>query len=55
MRKFILAILGILVVAAAWFFGNQLIEKNQKPKPKFKKQIKTVDTMNFSLYVSIYM
>ena len=42
MRKIILAILGVLVVASAVFFGNQLVEKNQKPKPKFKKQIKTV-------------
>ena len=42
MRKIILAILGVLVVAAAVFFGNQLVEKNRKPKPKFKKQIKTV-------------
>ena len=37
MRKIILAILGVLVVAAAVFFGNQLVEKNRKPKPKFKK------------------
>ena len=42
MRKIILAILGVLVVASAVFFGNQLVEKNRKPKPKFKKQIKTV-------------
>ena len=42
MRKIILAILGVIVVAAAVFFGNQLVEKNRKPKPKFKKQIKTV-------------
>jgi len=42
MRKIILAILGVLVVVAAVFFGNQLVEKSQKPKPKFKKQIKTV-------------
>ena len=40
MRKIILAILGVLVVASAVFFGNQLVEKNRKPKPKFKKQIK---------------
>ena len=42
MRKIILAILGILCIAAAVFFGNRLVEKNKKPKPKFKKQIKTV-------------
>ena len=42
MRKIILAMLGILVIASAVFLGNYLVEKNQKPKPKFKKQIKTV-------------
>ena len=46
MRKIILAILGVLIVVAAVFFGNRLIEKNQKPKPKFKKQIKTVFVEN---------
>ena len=42
MRKIILATLGILVVLAAVFFGNRLVEKNKRPKPTFKKQIKTV-------------
>lgn len=42
MRKIILAILGVIAIAAAIFFGNRLVEKNQRPKPKFKKQIKTV-------------
>ncbi len=42
MRKIILAMLGILVIASAVFLGNYLVEKNQKPKPKFKTQIKTV-------------
>ena len=42
MRKNILAILGLLLIAGAIFLGNYLIDKNQKPKPKFKKQIKTV-------------
>ena len=46
MRRIILAILGVLVVVAAVFFGNQLVEKNQKPKPNFKKQIKTVFVEN---------
>ncbi len=46
MRKIILAILGVLTVAAAVFFGNRLVEKNHKPKPKFKKQIKTVFVQN---------
>ncbi len=42
MRNIILSILGVLTVAGAIFLGNYLIEKNQKPKPKFNKQIKTV-------------
>lgn len=42
MRKIILAILGVLLIFGAIFLGNYLIDKNQKPKPKFKKQIKTV-------------
>jgi membrane fusion protein (multidrug efflux system) len=46
MRKIILAILGVLLIAAAVFLGNYFIEKNQKPKPKFKKTIKTVFVKN---------
>jgi membrane fusion protein (multidrug efflux system) len=46
MRKIILAILGALAIFAAVFFGNILVEKNQRPKPKFKKQIKTVFVEN---------
>jgi membrane fusion protein (multidrug efflux system) len=46
MRKIILAILGALAIFAAVFFGNRLIEKNQRPKPKFNKQIKTVFVEN---------
>ena len=42
MRNTILSILGILTIVGAIFLGNYLIDKNQKPKPKFKKQIKTV-------------
>jgi membrane fusion protein (multidrug efflux system) len=42
MRKIILAILGVLLIAGAVFLGNYFIEKNEKPKPKFKKIIKTV-------------
>lgn len=42
MRKIILAILGVLLIAGAIFLGNYFIDKNQKPKPKFKKIIKTV-------------
>jgi membrane fusion protein (multidrug efflux system) len=46
MRKIILAILGALAIFAAVFFGNRLIEKNQRPKPNFNKQIKTVFVEN---------
>ncbi len=42
MRKIIIGILGILLIAGAVFLGNYFIEKNQKPKPKFKKTVKTV-------------
>lgn len=46
MRKIILAILGILAILSAVYFGNRLVEKNNKPKPIFKKQIKTVFVNN---------
>ena len=42
MRNTILAILGVLTIVGAIFLGKYLIDKNQKPKPKFKKQIKTL-------------
>jgi membrane fusion protein (multidrug efflux system) len=42
MRKIILAILGVLLITSAYFLGQDLIAKNQKPKPKFKRVIKTV-------------
>ena len=42
MRNIILSIIGVLTIVGAIFLGNYLVEKNQKPKPKFKKQIKTV-------------
>ena len=42
MRNIILAILGVLVVAAAAILGTYLVAKSQKPRPTFKKQIKTV-------------
>lgn len=42
MRKIILGILGILLIAGAVALGNYFISKNQRPKPKFKKTIKTV-------------
>lgn len=42
MRKIILYAAGVLIVAASIFLGNYLIKINQKPKPKFKKDKKTV-------------
>jgi multidrug efflux pump subunit AcrA (membrane-fusion protein) len=42
MRNIVLAILGVLLLAAAIFGGNAIVEKNKKSKPKYKKQIKTV-------------
>ena len=42
MRKIILAILGILLIAGAIFLGKYFIDKNQKPKPKYKKSVQTV-------------
>ncbi|WP_299670627.1 HlyD family efflux transporter periplasmic adaptor subunit [uncultured Polaribacter sp.] len=46
MRKIILAILGVLAIIGAILLGNYIVEKNQKPKPKFNKQIKTVFVQN---------
>ena len=46
MRKIILAILGVLLIVGAVFLGNYFIDKNQKPKPIFKKTIKTVFVEN---------
>ncbi|WP_298878335.1 efflux RND transporter periplasmic adaptor subunit [uncultured Polaribacter sp.] len=48
MRNIILAILGVLTIVGAIFLGKYLIDKNQKPKPKFKKQIKTVFVENIT-------
>ena len=46
MRNTILAILGVLTIVGAIFLGNYLIDKNQKPRPKFNKQVKTVFVEN---------
>ncbi|TGV04048.1 efflux RND transporter periplasmic adaptor subunit [Flavivirga rizhaonensis] len=46
MRNIILGILGVLAIVVAIFLGKHLIDKNQKPKPKFKKTIKTVFVEN---------
>lgn len=46
MRKIILASLGILAIVGAIFLGKYLIDKNQKPKPKFSRTIKTVFVKN---------
>lgn len=42
MRKIVLYILGIVLVTGAVLLGKFLIDKNQKPRPTFKKTIKTV-------------
>lgn len=42
MRKIILAILGLLLITGAIFLGNYFIEKNQKPKRKVRKTVKSV-------------
>ncbi|WP_298781204.1 HlyD family efflux transporter periplasmic adaptor subunit [uncultured Polaribacter sp.] len=42
MRKIILAVLGVLTVVGAILLGNYIVSNNKRPKPKFKKQIKTV-------------
>lgn len=42
MRKIILAILGVLFIVGTIFFGNYLVDKNQKPRPTYKKTIKSV-------------
>jgi multidrug efflux pump subunit AcrA (membrane-fusion protein) len=42
MRRFISIILGILVLAAAFYVSKYFIDSNNKPKPKFDKIVKTV-------------
>jgi len=42
MRNIILSILGIAFIGGAVFLGKHFIDKNQKPRPKYKKIIKTV-------------
>lgn len=42
MRKFILAILGILLIVGAFFAAKALIASKNKPKPKIEKVMKTV-------------
>ncbi|MCH3884323.1 efflux RND transporter periplasmic adaptor subunit [Tenacibaculum aquimarinum] len=46
MRKIILSVLGILLIAGAFLLGNYMIENKKKPKPKFNKVIKTVFVKN---------
>ena len=46
MRKIILAVLGLLFILGAIALGNYFIEKNQKPKPKFRKKVNTVFVQN---------
>ena len=42
MRNISLSILGLLLIAVAIIGGNRIVQKINKPKPKFKRQIKTV-------------
>lgn len=42
MRNIILTIVGVLLVAAAYFGGKVLLDRKNKPKPKYNKTIKTV-------------
>ena len=42
MRKTILAVLGILIMVAAFFLMNKLIDSKEKPKPRATKVVKTV-------------
>jgi multidrug efflux pump subunit AcrA (membrane-fusion protein) len=46
MRNIILSILGIAFIGGAIFLGKYFIDKNQKPRPKYKKTIKTVFVKN---------
>ena len=42
MRKIILGIIGLLFIVGAITLGKFFVDKNQKPRPTFKKTIKTV-------------
>ncbi|WP_299047458.1 HlyD family efflux transporter periplasmic adaptor subunit [uncultured Polaribacter sp.] len=42
MRKIILAVLGLFLIAGAILLGKHFVHKNQRPKPTFKKTIKSV-------------
>lgn len=42
MRKVILSILGLLLIAGAYFASNVIVSSNQRVRPKPKKVIKTV-------------
>ncbi|EZH71296.1 RND transporter [Aquimarina atlantica] len=42
MRKIILSILGILLIVAAYFAANKIIDSKKRPKPRPAKVIKTV-------------
>ena len=41
MRNILLSILGLLLIGVAIIGGNRIVQKINKPKPKFKRQIKT--------------
>ena len=46
MRKIILAVLGVLFIFGAIALGKYYIDKNQKPKPTFRKKVNTVFVQN---------
>lgn len=46
MRKVILSILGVALVIAAIFLGKYVVSTNKKPKPQFKRVVKTVFVEN---------
>jgi len=46
MRKIILSVLGLLLIAAALLLSKSMIDNKQKPKPRYSKTIKTVFVEN---------
>ena len=44
MRKIILSILGVLIIVAAVFVANMIIDSKTRPKPRVEKVVKTVFT-----------
>lgn len=46
MRNILLSILGLLLIGGAIIGGNIIVQKNNQPKPTFKREIKTVFVEN---------